>query len=241
MDEIILKDNFQIFCDFNDIVLVIESKENKINVEKNGVKTYYEISLFVRYLDKNNNEHYNYTCYKDSDSVLCKLKEYIINKGAVDDFIFEDNVIIRKEYCDKEFFVIKDSLLKLNQKYLKECYNEVCLNNGLKNVECKLTTDDSRKSNLFFEGDINYQLFKIQLENDDRFIKVSNGNYDCYYNLDNILFFDKISNRDNQVIVIIYKNSDDPDSRIYFDKEEILQSEVFAIELSKKIKNRRLK
>ena len=197
--------------------------------------------MFVRYLDKNNNEHYNYTCYTDSDSLLCKLKEHIINKGAVDDFIFEDNVIIRKEYCDKEFFVIKDSLLKLNKKYLKEYYNEVCLNNGLKNVECKLTADDSRKSNLFFEGDINYQLFKIQLENDDRFIKVSNGNYDCYYNLDNILLFDKVSNRDNQTIVIIYKNSDDFDSRIYFDKEEILQSEIFAIELSKKIKNRRLK
>ena len=118
MDEIILKDNFQIFCDFNDIVLIVESKENKINVEKNGVKTCYEISLFVRYLDKNNNEHYNYTCYTDSDSILCELKEYIINKGAVDDFIFEDNVIIRKEYCNKEFFVIKDSLLKPNQKYL---------------------------------------------------------------------------------------------------------------------------
>ena len=40
-------------------------------------------------------------------------------------------------------------LLKLKQKYLKECYNEVFLNNGLKNVECKLTTDDSRKSNFF--------------------------------------------------------------------------------------------
>ena len=74
MDEIILKDNFQIFCDFDDIVLIVESKENKINVEKNGVKTCYEISLFVRYLDKNNNEHYNYTCYTGSDSVLCKLK-----------------------------------------------------------------------------------------------------------------------------------------------------------------------
>ena len=73
MDEIILKDNFQIFCDFNDVVLITESKENKINVEKNGVKTCYEISLFVRYLDKNNNEHYNYTCYTDSDSLLCKL------------------------------------------------------------------------------------------------------------------------------------------------------------------------
>ena len=117
----------------------------------------------------------------------------------------------------------------------------MCLNNGLKNVECKLTADDSRKSNLFFEGDINYQLFKIQLENDDRFIKVSNGSYDCYYNLDNILLFDKVSNRDNQVIVIIYKNSDDFDSRIYFGKEEVLQSEIFAIELNKKIKNRRLK
>ena len=44
-----------------------------------------------------------------------------------------------------------------------------------------------------------------------------------------------------ETIVIIYKNSDDFDSRIYFDKEEILQSEIFAIELSKKIKNRRLK
>ena len=38
MDEIILKDNFQIFCDFSDIVLIVESKENKINVKKMELK-----------------------------------------------------------------------------------------------------------------------------------------------------------------------------------------------------------